>query len=508
MVRNQDSVFRRTQASACAAVAALSLLAGCVTPVAPLTAQQLAARQLDLDSRLTRGQEPLHGTLDLYAAMARAIKYNLDYRVEAMELAVREADLGVKRLDMLPKFVARLDHNGRHNDSGGVSRSLLTGRESLEPSTSSERDVTNAELMLSWDVLDFGLSYVRAQQAADEILIAEERKRKVVNRIVEDVRTAYWRAVSSERVLVKMTELEKVTESALVAARDQESSGVTAPLAGLTYQRELLTIRREMQALERELGVAKHQLAALVNLPTGADYKVRVPIRDLSWQKLELSSEQMIQQAMVNRPELREVAYQLRSLDKEEVAVWLRSLPNLKAFLGVNWNSNGYLYNTRWLGWGAQASWNLLNVFRAPFDKARVKAQGQLLDQRALALTMAVATQVQVSRARYEQRMRELETARQYHEVQERIMRQTQAGFSADRISRQTLVREQMNTLMSEIRYDMATADMQNAFANVHASMGSDAFDDTMSSHEEVAMLTGKIKKLWAERQDALAVQK
>ncbi len=455
-----------------------------------------------------KDQEALVGELDLYGAIARAIKYNLDYRVESMEHAVRVSDLDFKRFDMLPKVVARLDHNGRHNDSGGVSRSLLTGRESLEPSTSTERNVTSAEVMLSWDVLDFGLSYVRAQQAADDILIADERKRKVINRIVEDVRTAYWRAVSAERVVAKMGELEKATESAMDAAREQERSGVSAPLAALTYQRELLTIRREMQALERELGVAKQQLAALVNLAPGVDYKVAMPKRDLTWQRLDLGSDQMIQQAVANRPELREVAYQLRSLDKEQHAVWLRSLPNLKAFLGVNWNSNDYLYNNNWLGWGAQASWNLLNVFRMPLDKARITAQGQLLDQRALALTMAVATQVHVSRARYEQRMRELQTAQQYHGVQERIMRQTQAGHSADRISRQTLVREQMNTLLSEIRYDMALADMQNAFANVHASMGSDAFDDSMSSKDNVAALTGKIKSLWATRQDALAVVK
>ena len=35
-------------------------------------------------------------------------------------------------------------------------------------------------------------------------MLAEERKRKVINRIVEDVRSAYWRAVSAERLLGKI----------------------------------------------------------------------------------------------------------------------------------------------------------------------------------------------------------------------------------------------------------------------------------------------------------------
>jgi len=485
--------------------AASALLAGCATPLKPISAEQHQARERDLSSRVTAEQEPLQGELDLYEAMARAIKYNLDYRVESMEHAVRVADLDFKRHDMLPKLVAQLDHNRRSNDSGGTSRSLLTGRESLEPSTSTERGVTGADLTLSWDVLDFGLSYVRAQQAADDILMAQERKRKVVNRITEDVRTAYWRAVSAERVVSKMTLLEQATESAMAMAQEQESSGKTAPLAALSYQRELLTIRREMQGLERELGVAKQQLAALINLPVGSDYTLVMPARTLTWERMTLSNEEMIRQAVLNRPELREIAYQVRSLGLEQQAAWMRSLPNLKAFIGINWNSNDYLYNNHWLGMGAQSSWNLINLFRLPLDKARVTAQQNLLDQRSLALTMAVATQVQVSRARYEQRLRELTTARQFHHVQERIMVQTKAGYAADRISRQTLVREQMNTLMAEIRHDMAMADLQNAFANVYASMGVDAFDESMSSQDDVAALSGKLKTLWASRQDALA---
>ena len=45
----------------------------------------------------------------------------------------------------------------------------------------------------------------------------------------------------------------------------------------------------------------------------------------------------------------------------------------------------------------ARASWNLLNVFRYPAIKRTVQAQGDVLRQRQLALTMAVLTQVGVA---------------------------------------------------------------------------------------------------------------
>ena len=40
--------------------------------------------------------------------------------------------------------------------------------------------------------------------------------------------------------------------------------------------------------------------------------------------------------AIENRPELREVAYQLRSNDREETAAFLRSLPSLRLFVGAD----------------------------------------------------------------------------------------------------------------------------------------------------------------------------
>ena len=487
------------------------VLAGCAVQPKSFETQENQARATDLMARVDADQEPVSAPIDLYEAMARAIKYNLDGRVELMNLALSQRELDLQRYDMLPKFVASLDYAGRDNYSGGISRSLLTGQTSLEPSTSSDKNVLSGDLSLSWDVLDFGLSYVRAKQAADQVNIADERKRKVVNRIVEDVRSAYWRAVSAERLLGKIQELERVTQAALDQAERQESAGLTAPLAPLTYQRELLSIRRDAQALGRELGVAKQQLAALMNLPPNTRYTVALPSQSTVWKPLELPGIQgvdyvaMVRTAIQNRPELREVAYQLRSNDQETTAAYLRALPSLRVFAGLDFSDNSFLYNNNWVGWGARASWNVLNVFRLPAEKDKIKAQGQLLDQRQLALTTAVATQVEVSRVRYALRLNELQTAQRFHHVQSRIEGQIEAGYKAEKLSRQTLIREQMNTLVSQVRYDMALADLQNAYANVYASLGIDPVEAGMTTTESVTELAGKLRSMWAKRHDAVA---
>ncbi len=505
-----SAVARRTRTSH--AVLLALLLAGCSVQPKAFDANENQARSADLVVRANADQEPVTGPIDLYEAMARAIKYNLDGRVELMNLALAQRELDLSRYDMLPKLVATVDYGGRDNYSGGISKSLLTGQTSLEPSTSSEKNVVQSDLTLSWDVLDFGLSYVRAKQAADRVSIADERKRKVINRLIEDVRTAYWRAVSAERLLTQIQELERATQTALDQSERQEKVGLSAPLGPLSYQRELLSIRRDAQSLGRELGVAKQQLAALMNLAPNTPYTVALPSQSIQWRNLDIpgvdgnNSAALLKIAIENRPELREVAYQLRSNDQESTAAYLRSLPSLRLFFGADYSTNDFLWNNNWVGWGARASWNLLNVFRLPADQEQVKAAGQLLDQRQLALTTAVATQVEVSRARYALRLEELKTAQRYNDVQGRIGQQIDAGYKAEKLSRQTQIREQMNTLVSNVRYDLALADLQNAYANVYASLGIDPVEADMSSTQSVSELAGRLRTMWSKRNDAVAV--
>lgn len=147
-------------------------------------------------------------------ATARALKNNLELQIELTRKALAQKQLDLRSYDMLPKLVVDLNYTSRSNYSDASSRSLITGRRTLESSTSSERDVFASMLGMSLNILDFGVSYYRAQQAADNVLIQEEQKRSAINRIVQDVRSAYWRAVSYERLISRMQGLKaKVRES-------------------------------------------------------------------------------------------------------------------------------------------------------------------------------------------------------------------------------------------------------------------------------------------------------
>jgi len=491
----------RLRAAALAA-ASIAVLAGCSVTPAPLTKTELTLRVDRNLKSLTADQEPVGGAIGLYEAMARALKYNLDYKVAMMEEAVRGRELDRARFDMLPQLVANAGYNGRSNDSGASSRSLLTGRQSLEPSTSSERQTTAADLSLSWDVLDFGVSYARAKQTADQRLISLENRRKVANRMVEDVRTAYWRAISAERLIRKLTQLSGDVNNALGDSEEIARRRTTSPLAALTYQRDLIDVQRQIQALQRELVIAKAQLAALMNLAPGTEFSLVVPQRSALSTEFCLSGEGMVRAALENRSELREIAYRLRINESDGTVALLRNLPSVRAFIGTNYDSNDFLYNNNWSGVGVRASWNLVSLFRYPADKRLIETQAEWLTERERALTMAIMTQVHVSRAQFAFARQSLITAGRYSEVQGGITTQMQSAFKANQESRQRVIREEMNGLLAEVRYDLAYADMQNAFANVYSAIGLDSFTPEVSSRDSVAQLAGGLQQLWQSRQD------
>ena len=479
-----------------------SLLAGCSVKPELIGTDEMSAFVSANAEQLVADQEPVSGTIGLYEAMARALKYNLDHRVEMMNatLAARAAD--VKSAAMLPQVVAGSGYNGRDPSAGGYSRSLTTGVKSADATTSTEKETLTADITASWNVLDFGLSYVRAKQANDEALIAEERKRKIVNRIIEDVRTAYWRAVTAEHLLGGLQALEGRVDGALANSRSLARDGALSPLTALTYQRELVEIRKQIHELELELKTAKIQLAALMNIPPGSAFKLQVPARAQTNLTLGKSGEELIELAMVNRPELRETLLKERISKKEADAALLQLLPGIQVFGGANWDSNDLLYHSNWLAWGAKASWNVMRLFSYPAIKKENDARAEVNRAQALAMTMAVFTQVHAARARYAQQSLILKDAADYLAVQKKILAQVRAGAAEDATSEQALIREEMNTLVASVKHDIAHADLQNAFANVYATVGIDPYGEGVTGQESVKALSTHLRSVWVERGD------
>jgi outer membrane protein TolC len=450
------------------------LLSGCAISPTALTSEEISIGAQDKLARVTQEQQPIAGAIDLYEAMARALKYNLDHKVELYATSLKVAELDLAHWNMLPNAVASSGFSGRDKVAASSSFNIESGTQNFGSSTSQDNRNKSADLTFSWNILDFGLSYVRAHQSADKALIAEESRRKVVARLMEDVRAAYWRAYSAQRLSSKLVSLEQRTRKAMAGSSALAVDRTTSPITALTYRRELIEIQRTSLELQRELAVAKFQLAALMNIAPGTPFVLTAPTAMSMSSIMAAAPAELIQTALENRPELRDLEYQKRINVREADAALLEMLPGIQLYAGPSYDSNSFLLNHEWVSWGAKASWNLLKVFQYPARRGVVDAQGQSLDQRALAMTMAIMTQVHVSRARIATFKREVKTASAYNDNQQTLLQAIRAEHAANKVSEQTLLREELNAAVGEVRLSIARASLETAMANLNTSLGLD----------------------------------
>lgn len=476
------------------------LAGGCSLSPEPLNENDLFITSSVNAERTTMAQDPISGPISLHEAMARALKYNLDYRLEMMQQSLRGAETVLANANMLPKLVSSAGYSGRNNNLVVTSLDVPTGLE-FEPNTvSQEREFNSGEVTFSWDILDFALSYVRARQAADKYLIAQETKRKVIQRIIEDTRTAYWRAVSSDRMAQKLARLEGRIRRAISGSHTANDEGAQSPMTALSYERELVQIKRTAEELEHELNLAKSQLAALMNVAPGTKFTVSDQGSQADPKIIDMSVQEMVAEAIFNRPEIREVAYEKRISEDEANAAILELLPNIKEYGAAAFNDNRFLLNNNWLSWGTTVAGNLMKLVQLPERQFAIDLQGEVLEQRALATTMVVMTQVYVSRTRYTHFRNELETAKQYADVQAKLVEQLRAETASGALGDQTLIREEMNLLVAEVERDVAVANLENSSANLLVSMGLDLQPKEINLGLGVAELAGDLKALWSDR--------
>ncbi len=480
------------------------LLSGCgaIKPT-PLTQDEITNRVNQDRAAMYRDQEAVSGTLTLSDAMARALKYNLDYRLKMMETTLARSQLDLSSQDMLPKLMADAGYRWRNNDSGGTSVGIDDGVVSLRPSTSEEREHYLADATFSWDVLDFGMSYFRAQQQADEVNIAEERRRKVLQNIVQEVRDAYWRALGAQRLLKETEPLADQIASALAKTREAEQAGILPPVEGLEYQRALLDAMTTLNQKRQQMEMAKSELLALMNVPPGTP--VVLDDKPLPLSAVPQDVNKLEQMALERRPELREEDYKAR-IDSYETKRQIASLfPNLNLFAGVNYDSNDYLYNENWIQGGVGVSMNLFKLISIPAINNNNDARKQTDDARRMALSMAVLTQVRVAVERYKLAVYDFQIADQSAQVDQRLASISRAGSDNSLTSDLETLRTQARSIVSRFQMAGSYAEAQAAYGRVLNSVGIDLLPEQVQQTDVASLSSAIAASLRREEQTVFA---
>ncbi len=473
-------------------------LAGCAVTTQPLSKDDVAQRVIADRARMFADQEPIRGPLTFPDAAARAVKYNLDYRLKQMETALQLGLTDLSRWDLLPKLMVNAGYSARNNDLATQSFTLDRNTGSVtQPSGSiysgsQERKHGMAGAELSWNLLDFGVSYYRAKQQSDQRLIAEERGRRVAQNIIQDTHTAYWRALGAQRLLSQVESTMKRAEGALQRARQIEQQGLMPQAQALAYQRALLDATTMLAFRRQDLELAKLELTSLMNLAPGSNFTL-ADERETAMPAAPSDIQRLEDMALKQRPELVEEDYKARISAAETKKQFWSLFPGIGVNLGGNLDTNNYLLHKSWVEGGLRLGMNLLKLASLPAQNRANEAQAKVDETRRLSQGMAIMTQVRVAAMRYGLALTELTQVEESARVDQRLLNYARAAQTTRVDSELEVIRNEARSVLSAYQRHVAYSNAQAAWARLYNSVGYDVIG--IDSNQSVSQLSSVIER-------------
>ncbi len=452
--------------------ACVQALAACGALSPPLEPQEVASFASGLESELAMTSGLPTGDLTVELAVELAVRRNRSLRAKQLEATLAQARVRVESGAMLPSAMAEAGYV--HRDQPQMSRSSAASTYS----TSSDDDSRTKGITLGWNILDFGLSYVRSRQALDLARKQDEDSRRAAHELAEETTKAFWRAVAYRELAPDMSALEAEVQEALrlseIAAKDKAID----PLESIDLQRDLLDVQREAVDQLVVLAGAEDELKDLLGVPPGAALSLDGTMTRDTRSAMAGNTAEDVTAALRQRPEIRQHMYDLKIGEAEVYAKILGALPGIDLTRSFSSDANPYLLDGNWVSWGASLAGDLVRLVRLKDELEVVDSQQRFDRQLALATAATIVMQVHTARAKVAVNEHAYRLVAQSAEVQHRLLRHTRGAVKAGKLGKQRLVREKLETVLADVRVILALADYQSALAGYASTRGDDVARD------------------------------
>ncbi|EED31318.1 outer membrane efflux protein [gamma proteobacterium NOR5-3] len=461
------------------------LVSGCNVAPTPISDEALRAAIETDKANIAAIAAPVSGPLSLSEAIARALKYNLNHRTRLLEESLASAQFDLSKMDMLPQVMAGVGYSGRDRENIRRAVDSVTGLPSLSnPFITSEPEHVTADLGLTWNLLDFGVSYYGAKQNADRLLVAGERRRQAMHELIQRTRSAFWRAVAADKLDAAVRDNLDEAERALAKSRSMLKQRIRQPSSALRYQRNLLENLRLLESVQRELSASRVELASLIGAEPGQVLSLIEPDRNNA-SLLELDVLTMEEVALANNASLREEHYNVRITALQTRKSLVQMLPGVSLDYGSYYDDDDFLIYESWRQGGLRVTYNLLNLLAIPKQQRAAKAAERVAETRRMALQVAVLTQVHLGRNYYRSVLRQFERAEQIADIDMQLMElssnesQSGTGSELDRVAANAV------SILSEVRRYQAIARVEEAASQLQATLG---LEPELASLDQLSM--------------------
>lgn len=445
-----------------------------------LASRRQANLEKDLDVLNRDARPPVPDSLGLAEAVRLGLEHNLDLRIARLQEEIDSDAARAERFRMLPALDVRADVSERNNFPVNEFQNIQTGEVDLSNTISRERNRKTVEVRLTWNILDFGLSYYRARQAAVQTEISRMDRTRQAQILAMDISAAYLKSVLAENNLAYLQRMAEELREYKETADDMVAERRLDPITAKDLERQLAALSIEASDLQAEISGMRIELCRLMGVnpmtrfALADDDDLLDRLRRMLPDPEALAPQRLERIALRNRPELYAADLRERARQDEARSALLRMFPGLRLEGALDYDDNKFLINNTWLSVGAGLVSDLLAL---PGQYSEWKAREKGVDRAELdRLLMTAGVIVQVHMALHEfevkrEQFRLRETAWSISDDLLSMSRErNEAGMQgfADTV----VTRRMMESVVARLERDRSLVELLTAYQRLLVSMG------------------------------------
>ena len=394
---------------------------------------------VDMQNMFVGTPQKIEKPIDMYMAMALALKYNYSRRMISYEQSVLDA--GKSAANRIPEVLNKAGYTNSSN-----SQDL------------------NPDLKVTWNILDMSTIYFQCQDNKYKANVAFEQSRKVIHNVLQETRALYWKTLTAQRLLPVIDNMIEYMTLEVDVIKSNENTlaenGQQLSTDELIRKRKYMDEVLKLSTLKREMQSAETMLASFMGLHPSTEYNlVGNEYNNFDLPELKSNISQLEWLALINRPELRVHDLNIDS-DSHKIVV--------KGFSDVDqdtYRNDPNYYNRLWSRRGREFGLSVLEDASNPNPE-------NLNIIRRQRMTSLIISQVYVSWAYVMSAVEDYQINQEIANTSENIAEDTTIR-DGSRATNAHL--EASRAIEDEVKASLAYVDVQEALGNLYATVGLDA---------------------------------
>ena len=440
----------------------------------PKTTPAAAPQPIAQGTTMVAGKPPLPRPLTLQAAIAYAQENNLDGAVARQERIVQEEMRTQAKWNLLPSLILESENSWKDRDVATSSRSLSSGKQSLEPSISSDRTVQRQSAIMSWDLLNLAVNLNRLRQADSRVNTSAEHLRRVKQDLALDVTRVYMQAAVAEASAKSAHDIIEKLQNRTKLVRRQVQDRTVAEVAGLEAEAHFINLIMRFKQHERRAETHRAELARLLGISRVEDIELSSLAVDNHIDKNTPKIDTLWRDAQRLRPELVALEFDKDISLRDVTNAMSRLLPSPTVFARFDHDNNSYLSESEWLTVGLKLSWDLLGVPRNLAESNVARARVLAVDKRKEAMLTAVFAQLRLASIEQAESLDDIELLRDLNDSRARLLTTVEGQVKQGKSHEGDLLDAEQKYLIANSEFLNAYGRLVTARARVNNSVGRD----------------------------------